>query len=123
MTAKVEDRSTEELKREQQIFDRGYEAVRAMAKEMVANGATLADVLFHADQVWHEFKVGAFGMPGTGGLVRSGMYIHGCDREFTDRLIRSYDRYADGIDTIRTAILAAAYRQQASGDNSVTAAD
>ena len=53
------DRTDEALKNEQRIFDEGYDAVRKMAMEMVENGATLADVLFHANQVWHEFKSGA----------------------------------------------------------------
>jgi hypothetical protein len=48
-----------DMKREQEIFDKGYNAVRQMAKEMVENGASLSDILFHANQVWHEFKVGA----------------------------------------------------------------
>jgi hypothetical protein len=109
---RVEDRSDEELKREQEIFDRGYEAVRKMAKEMVANGATLADVLFHADQLWHEFKAGALGMPDTGALIHSGMYTANCDRQFTDKVIRSYDRYAGGLDEIRSAAYAAAFTKQ-----------
>jgi hypothetical protein len=44
-----------DLKRERAILDKGYDAVRTMAREMVRNGATLADILFHANQIWHEF--------------------------------------------------------------------
>src|ERR1035438_10840807 len=54
----------QDISREKLILDRGYNAVRQMAKEMVANGATLADILFHANQVWHEFKVAALAVPG-----------------------------------------------------------
>jgi hypothetical protein len=116
---RVEDRTVEELKREQEIFDQGYAAVRTMAKEMVANRATLADVLFHADQLWHEFKVGALGIPETGALVRSGMYLDCCDRAFTNNIIRSYSRYAGGTDEVRVAMYAAAYGREATGDDLV----
>jgi len=112
----VNDRSIEELNREQEIFDRGYESVRTMAKEMVANGATLADVLFHADQLWHEFKVGALTGGVVPGVIRSGMYLHCCDRAFTDKAIRSYDRYAGGLDEVRCAMFKTAYLRQ-SGEN------
>lgn len=53
------DRSVKALKKEQRIFDEGYGAVRKMAAKMVQNGATPADIIFHANQIWHEFKVGA----------------------------------------------------------------
>jgi hypothetical protein len=35
-----------DMKREQEIFDKGYNAVRQIAKEMVENGASLSDILF-----------------------------------------------------------------------------
>ncbi|HTC63844.1 MAG TPA: hypothetical protein VK709_13450 [Candidatus Saccharimonadales bacterium] len=112
---RVEDRNIEELNREQEIFDRGYEAVRTMAKEMVANGATLADVLYHADQVWHEFKIGAMGM---NGVIATGMYLDNCDRELTHEVILSYDRYARGVDEIRVAMYVKDYSREAAGENS-----
>ena len=34
-----------DLKREQAILDKGYDAVRTMARDMVQNGASLADIL------------------------------------------------------------------------------
>ena len=61
------------LKTERAILDKGYDAVRTMARDMVENGASVADILFYANQLWHEFKVGAF----TAGLHRvgeTGMY-------------------------------------------------
>jgi hypothetical protein len=133
---KLEDRSVEELNREQEIFDRGYDAVRTMAKEMIANGATVADVLFHADQLWHEFKVGAF-LSQTDddpkgiaererasrlvtALLGSGMYIDGCNRKFTDTVIRSYNRYANGSDEVRNAVFVAALRRQARRNGATT---
>src|SRR5436190_1930444 len=89
-----------DVKREQLILDRGYHAVRSMAKEMVANGATLADILFHANQVWHEFKTGAMQLPG---VIDSGLYIDRYDAEASDRIIRASERYKTGTDSVRVA--------------------
>jgi|SRR5208282_4087409 len=104
------DRSHEALKKEQRIFDEGYDAVRKMAKEMVENGATLADVLFHANQVWHEFKVGATdaGM----WAITGGMYIDQYEADVTKAVLAGDERYAGGIDELRVAIYANSYRGQ-----------
>lgn len=63
----------EDIKHERLILDRGYDGVRLMAKELVENGATLADILFHANQVRHEFKLGAM-QAGLSGVVEGEMY-------------------------------------------------
>ena len=104
------DRTDEALKNEQRIFDEGYDAVRKMAKEMVENGATLADVLFHANQVWHEFKVGAIdaGM----WAITGGMYIDQYDAEATKAVLIGDARYASGLDGLRAAIYANSYQSQ-----------
>jgi len=104
------NRSNEALKKEQRIFDEGYDAVRKMAKEMVENGATLADVLFHANQVWHEFKVGAI----HGGMwaATGGMYIDQYDAEATNAVLAGDERYVSGVDGLRTAIYANSFRNQ-----------
>jgi hypothetical protein len=89
------------IKNETQILDRGYNAVRQMAKELVGNGATLADILFHANQVWHEFKVGAL----QAGLAtgKTGMYIDQYNADATNKIIRADKRYAGGTDDLRIA--------------------
>lgn len=104
------NRSNEALKKEQRIFDEGYDAVRKMAKKMVENGATFADVLFHANQVWHEFKVGAL----QGGMwaVPGGMYIDQYDAEATKAVLAGDERYAGGVDELRVAVIANSYRNQ-----------
>jgi cobalamin-dependent methionine synthase I len=89
-----------DLKREHEILDNGYDAVRTMARDMVQNGATLADILFHANQMWHEFRVGAF----TAGLYdvsQTGMYMKNFDALKTDKIIRADKRYAAGLDSQR----------------------
>jgi hypothetical protein len=104
------DRPVEQLKKEQEIFDKGYDAVRTMATEMVANGANLADILFHANQLWHEFKFDAIGVPG---VIQSGMYMDRYDREFTEAVLGEDERYVRGIDEVRAAMYAAAYSRGA----------
>jgi hypothetical protein len=101
------NRSNEALKKEQRSFDEGYGAVHKMAKEMVENGATLADVLFHANQVWHEFKIGAihWGM----WAITGGMYIDQYGDEATKVVLAGDERYASGVDRLRTAIYANCY--------------
>jgi hypothetical protein len=90
---------------EQQIFDKGYHAVRQMAKEMVENGASLSDILFHANQVWHEFKVGAIaaGFRAVDELVKTGPYIDRYDADLTNKIIRADKRYKSGADSMRIA--------------------
>jgi hypothetical protein len=105
------DRSDEALKKEQRIFDDGYSAVRKMAKEMVENGATLADVIFHANQVWHEFKVGAFTGDCPVAFV-NGSHIDQYDVEATKAVLAGDERYAGGVDGLRVAIYANSYRNQ-----------
>ncbi len=97
------DRSNKALKKEQRIFDEGYNAVRKMAKEMVENGATLADVLFHANQVWHEFKVGATDA-GMWAAITGGMYIDQYDAEATKAVLAGDERYAGGYDALAVEI-------------------
>ena len=87
-------------KTEHAILDKGYDAVRTMARDMVENGASVADILFHANQVWHEFKVGAF----TAGLydaAETGMYMKDYDPAKTDKIIRADKRYRTGLDSQR----------------------
>jgi hypothetical protein len=95
-----------DMKREQEIFDKGYHAVRQMAKEMVENGASLSDILFHANQVWHEFKVGAIaaGFGAVDELVKTGPYIDSYDAELTNKIIRADKRYKSGADSVRIAV-------------------
>lgn len=81
----------QDISREKLILDRGYNAVRQMAKEMVANGATLADILFHANQVWHEFKVAALAVPG---VLETGAYIHQYDAQATNKIISDDPNYS-----------------------------
>ncbi len=94
------------VNREKQILDKGYNAVRTMAKDMVANGANLADILFHANQLWHEFKVGAY----TGGLIpdpfETGSYLDEYSHKATMKIITADPRYAYGVDSARVAQLA-----------------
>jgi hypothetical protein len=89
-----------DLKRERAILDKGYDAVRTMARDMVQNGASLVDILFHANQLWHEFKVGAF-TAGLYGVSETGMYMKDYDPEKTDQIIRADKRYATGLDSQR----------------------
>jgi hypothetical protein len=114
------DRSDKALKKEQRIFDEGYNAVRKMAAEMVENGATLADVLFHANQVWHEFKVGAI----SAGMwaITGGMYIDQYDAEATKAVLAGDERYAGGVDELRVAIYANSYRKE-QGNEKATGAE
>lgn len=102
-----------DMKREQEIFDKGYNAVRQMAKEMIENGASLSDILFHANQVWHEFKVGAIaaGFHAVDELVKTGPYIDSYDAELTNKIIRADKRYKSGADSVRVA----AYESQTRG--------
>jgi hypothetical protein len=95
-----------DMKREQEIFDKGYNAVRQMAKEMVENGASLSDILFHANQVWHEFKVGAIaaGFRAVDEFVKTGPYIDSYDAELTNKIIRADKRYKSGADSVRVAV-------------------
>ncbi len=90
---------------EKLILDKGYDAVRLMAKEMVENGATLADILFHANQVWHEFKVGAMHAGLSSG--ETGMYIDQHDAAATNKIITADKRYRNGVDAVRVAQYAA----------------
>lgn len=95
-------------KQENEILDRGYNAVRQMARELVENGASLPDVLFHANQVWHEFKYGSIVHKDNGdgtsevmmfpGLIKTGMYIDNYNPKLTNEIIRSDTRYGGGID-------------------------
>ena len=89
-----------DLKRERAILDKGYDAVRSMARDMVQNGASVADILFHANQVWHEFKVGAL-KAGLHRVHETGMYIKDYDAAKTDEVIRADKRYATGLDSQR----------------------
>jgi hypothetical protein len=114
------NRSNKALKKEQRIFDEGYNAVRKMAKEMVENGANLADVLFHANQVWHEFKVGAI-HEGMVAAVTGGMYIDQYDAEATKAVLAGDERYAGGVDELRVALYANSYRNQAAKDKAAGA--
>jgi hypothetical protein len=57
---------------------------------MVDNGASLADILFHANQVWHEFRVGALGLSGVAG---SGMYIDQYSAEATSKILAADKNY------------------------------
>jgi len=107
------DRSHESLMKEQRIFDDGYGAIRKMAAKMVQNGATLADVLFHANQVWHEFKAGAFSA-GCFSAGINGMYINEYKPEVTKSVLTGDERYTHGVDEVRVAFYANNYR----GENS-----
>ena len=98
----------EKIKREQVILDKGYDAVRTMAKEMVENGATLSDMLFHANQVWHEFKVGAI-WAGMVDVAATGMYMGQYNRFATNKIISADERYKGGLDAVRVAIIQSAY--------------
>jgi hypothetical protein len=80
-----------EIKNEKQILDRGYTAVRQMAKEMVANGADISDILFYTNQVWHEFKAAAF-FAGVG-MPETGMYIEQYNAKLTNKLIAQSPQY------------------------------
>jgi hypothetical protein len=93
-----------EIKNEPQILDRGYSAVRRMAKEMVEGGADISDILFHANQVWHEFKTAALGA-GVG-VIKTGMYLDQYDSALTRQLIARSARYNNGIDSKRVDELA-----------------
>src|SRR5437588_3395757 len=86
--------------RENAIFDKGYDAVRTMAKEMVENGATLSDILFHANQVWHEFKLGA-AKAGLGNVATTGMYMDQYNADTTNEIIQADKRYSSGMDAAR----------------------
>jgi hypothetical protein len=92
-----------EIKNETQILDRGYNAVRRMAKEMVEAGADTSDILFHANQVWHEFKAAAIAVPG---ISQTGMYIDQYDAALTTQIISRSPRYKGGIDSARADKLA-----------------
>ena len=98
------------LKREQEIFDKGYGAVRQMGREMVENGASLSDILFHANQIWHEFKFGSIVRTGqhevriVPGLLETGMYIEQYNPAQTADIIRADKRYANGADSQRVAL-------------------
>lgn len=61
------------IKSEQQILDKGYNAVHRMTRELVKNGASLLDVCIAADEVWHVVKEAAWGaeLPG---VEETGMY-------------------------------------------------
>jgi hypothetical protein len=78
--------------RENAILDKGYNAVRLMAKELVENGATLADILWHANQLWHEFKVGAM-KAGFVDVINTGMYMSQYNPEQTDKIIGADPNY------------------------------
>jgi len=91
--------------RETLILDKGYAAVRLMAKELVENGADVSDILHHANQVWHEFKAAA--MLAGGPVVReTGMYVDQYNAELTNQLIARSARYKNGIDQNRVGHLA-----------------
>ncbi|MFZ0773158.1 MAG: hypothetical protein WCA49_04610 [Candidatus Sulfotelmatobacter sp.] len=104
----------ERLKRESKILDQGYDAVRLMAKEMIQNGATLSDILFHANQVWHEFKVGA-AQAGLDEVVNTGMHLVEYSPGATNKIILSDERYAGGRDVVRAAQLASKAGAKAAG--------
>jgi hypothetical protein len=88
-----------EIKNETQILDRGYSAVRRMAKEMVEAGADISDILFHANQVWHEFKASALGAGA--GVIETGMYLDQYNSALTHQLITRSARYKSGMDSKR----------------------
>jgi hypothetical protein len=85
--------ATVSKEREKEILDKGYDAVRLMAKEMVQNGASLADILFHANQVWHEFKASAASVGYAQAMIKTSTYIEGYDHEQTKKLILCDPRY------------------------------
>ena len=93
-----------EIKNETQILDRGYNAVRQMAKEMVENGADISDILFHANQVWHEFKCAA--MYSGVAAIETGMYIDQFNADATNKLIQQSPRYKLGTDAKRVDAIA-----------------
>jgi hypothetical protein len=64
------------------------------------------DILFHANQVWHEFKVGeiAAGFRAVDELVKTGPYIDSYDAELTNKIIRADKRYKSGADSVRVAV-------------------
>lgn len=95
------------LTREQLILDKGYDAVRLMATEMVENGSTLADILFHANQMWHEFKVGAV-CAGCIEAIKTGMYMDQYKAKATKQIILADERYETGYDAVRQAQIMAA---------------
>jgi hypothetical protein len=103
-------RPVAEIVEETRILDRGYTAVREMAKELLANGAGVPDILWHADQLWHEFKAAALQSCTVAALFTTGMYIQQRDADLTDDLVMSNARYADGTDAVRIAQIAAIYR-------------
>jgi len=82
--------STTQRERQTAILDAGYSAVRLMARSMIENGASSADILFHANQLWHEFKAVAMGMPG---VIATGMYVDQYNRELTDQIISHDIKY------------------------------
>jgi hypothetical protein len=88
------------MKNETQILDRGYNAVRQMAKEMVAAGADISDILWHANQMWHEFKESAF-LAGSIDVSETGMYMDQYNAELTGKIIARSRRYANGVDAER----------------------
>jgi len=102
----------ERLRRESKILDKGYDAVRLMAKEMIQNGATLSDILFHANQIWHEFKTSA-AQSGLDDVVNTGLYLVEYSAGATNKIILSDERYAGGKDVVRAAQLAS--RAEAKG--------
>jgi hypothetical protein len=108
----ADDFDIEHFNRETSILDRGYDAVRRMAKEMVENGAQLSDLLFHANQVWHEFKVAAY-QAGLAEVAKTGMYIAEYNAEVTSKSIRADKRYARGVDAVRVAQCSARLKAQA----------
>lgn len=87
-------------------------AVRKMAAEMVKNEATVADVILHVNQVWHEFKVGAV-MAGCPEAMINGMYIDQYSPGATKAVLKGDERYAGGYDALRAAMMKAQLLSQA----------
>jgi cobalamin-dependent methionine synthase I len=85
------------MKNEKRILDKGYDAVREMAREMVAAGADISDILWHANQLWHEFKESAF-LAGAIDVSETGMYMDQYNAELTGAIIARSRRYANGVD-------------------------
>lgn len=110
----ITPQEVERLKRESKILDKGYDAVRLMAKEMIQNGATLSDILFHANQIWHEFKIGA-AQAGIDEVIVTGMYLVEYSPGATNKIILSDERYAGGKDVVRAAQLASRADAKAAG--------
>jgi hypothetical protein len=72
---------------------------------MVAGGADVADVLFHANQVWHEFKAAA--MFAGVDVFQTVMYVDYYNAALTNKLIAASPRYVDS----KRAEQVAAYMQ------------